>query len=282
MLSSLLSKFLAALLVSVLCGVIITTVMAQTLLNAHYIEGRLTAVNGYNRLSTALIQEVGQEAGVVNNPEVNAKLQTILTPAALKQKINTALNQLQEYYQGKAPAPTIDLNDLAAQAQAAGIPAQQTTTLTQPIKLAGSSQTTQTKQVNVAKTFDHVRLTTILTAVLLVVALLAISWERHRYGALPDVLMSVGVLMGLVALIFYLGTSLADHYIKFSTTSNAFASLGHDLAENIARDLGRRFAIIAVACFAVGLITRILAARMRRKHTPPKVALNRKPSGAVS
>jgi len=283
MLSSLLSKFLASLLVSVLCGVVITTVIAQTLLSARYIEGRLTSVNGYDRLSVALTQEVSQETGATNSPEVKAKLQTILTPAALKQKINGALDQLQQYYEGKAPAPTINLNDLASQAQAQGIPVEQSPTLTQPIALAkGSAQTPQTKNVNVAKTFDHVRVTTILTAVLLIAALLAISWERHRYSALPDVLMCVGVLVGMVALIFYLGTSLADRYIKFSATSNAFASLGHDLAENISRDLGRRFAIIAVACFVIGLVTRVAVARLQKKAVPSKMSLNQKPSSALN
>jgi hypothetical protein len=279
MLSSLLSKFLASLLVSVLCGAIITTVMSQTLLNAQYIEGRLTAINGYSRLSAALTQEVGQEAGVANNPEVDTELRGILTPAALKQKINGALNQLQEYYEGKVPAPTINLNDLASQAQAQGIPVEQTPTLTQPIMLAGgSTQTTQTKNVDVAKTFDHVRTATILTAIVLIVALLAVSWKRHRYGALPGVLMSVGVLMGIVALVFDLAPSLADRYIKFSATSNAFTSIGRDLAENIAHDLGRRFAIIAVTSFVVGLIVRIVAGRLPSL----KVSLSQKPSTATS
>lgn len=283
MFSSLLSKFLAGLLVSVLCSAIITIIMSQTLLSAHYIEGRLTAVNGYNRLSTALTQEVSQEAGATNNPEVNAKLQSILTPTALEQKINTALDQLQQFYQGKAPAPTITLNDLATQAQAQGIPVQQTTTLTQPIELAGNgAKTSQTNQTNVAKTFDHIRLTTILTAGALTAALLALSWRRHRYSTLPDVLVGVGVLMGLIALTFYLSTGLANHYIKFSTTSNAFAELGRDLAENIVRDLGWRFAIIAVVCFVAGLTTRIFAARLQAKGAAPKSLLGRKPRGAVS
>ena len=279
MLNSLLSKLIAGVLVSVLCGAIITTVMGQTLLSAHYIEGRFGAINGYSRLSTALSAEVTKQAGVEDNPQMTAQVQAILKPATLQQKINSALDQLQAYYQGKGPVPVINLSDLASQAQAAGVPLGQGNSLTQPITL-GAVNPAQAK--NVGKTFDHVRLTTILLGLFLIAALLFVSWERHRYAALPDVLMSVGILMGLIALIFYLGPSLADHYIKFSTTSNAFLSLGRDLANSIAHDLSRRFAFIGAGCFLVGLIGRIWATYARKKGKTLNAPLRKTPMGAIS
>jgi hypothetical protein len=279
MLLSWLSKLLASLLTASLCGIIITLTLSQTLMSSHYLEGQLNKTNSYNRLSTALSTEVAKQAGLASNPQVNTLIQGILTPAVLKQKINSALDQLQAYYRGNGATPVIDLSDLASQAQAAGVPLGQNNPLSQPITLGSNSAKASATAKGVSKTFDHVRLTTIITSLVLVVALLAVSWERHRYGALPDVLICVGVLIGLVALIFDLGPSLADHYIKLSSTSNAFAALGHDLAESIARDLARRFGIIAAACLVAGIVTRILAGRLQGKAatTPVKPVSSKSP-----
>jgi hypothetical protein len=255
--------------------------MGQTLLSAHYIEGRFESINGYTRLSSALSDEVSKQADIASNPQITAQVQAILKPAVLQQKINGALDQLQLYYQGKGPVPVINLSDLASQAQAAGVPLGQDSSLLKPIPLASANNSTQAQKVG--QTFDHVRLTTILTSLILIVALLVVSWERHRYAAVPDVLMNVGILMGLVALIFYLAPSLASHYIKFSTTSNAFESLGKDLVIAIIRDLARRFAIIAGSAFIVGLVARILVGRLQTQRTVTKVPLGKAaPKGAIS
>ena len=259
MLFSWLSKLLASLLVSVLSGAIITVVLSQTVLSSHYIEGKLTATNSYVRLSDALDTEITK--GIASAPpDMTAKLQTIITPAILQTKINSALDQFQTYYRGDGQSPTIDLTDLAAQAQAAGVPVQADSSLSKPIQLGGNG-----KARNASKTFDDVRLGTIVASLVLIAALLAVSWKRHRYVALPNVLISVGVLIGLLALIFALTPGLATHYIKFDTASNAFTSIGKDLATSIAHDLAWRFGMIAGVCLFVGIATRIWVAKLASK-----------------
>jgi len=262
-----LSHLLAGLLVASLCGLIVSTVMSQTLMSSHYLESQLTKTNGYNRLSGALVNQVSQQAGLPGNPEINAAVQNILTPAVLKQKINTALDQLSLYYQGKGTAPTIDLTDLATQTQAAGVPLPADSPLSKPIKLVPDSGTKNTVTYP-GKSLASTRTTTIITSILLILALAAISWQRQRYGVLPNVLISVGVLIGLLALVLHMGPNLANHYIKFSTTLNAFAALGRDLAENIVRDLARRFGIIAGACLIAGIALRIVAAKSLPRTNP--------------
>jgi len=223
MLNALLSKLVASLLVASLCGAIITAVLSQTILSSHYLEGQITEVNGYSRLSDALSNEASQ-TNFANNPQAATTIREILTPGVLQQKINGALNQLQLYYKGKGSVPVINLSDLATQAQAAGVPLGQDSELFQPIRLGSYSNTDRVQKT--AKTFDGVRMATIVTSLLLALVLLVLSWRRHRYTVLPGVLISIGIFMGLTALIFYLGSNLANHFIGFSTTSNAFASLG--------------------------------------------------------
>jgi hypothetical protein len=273
MLFSWLSKLLPSLLVSVLSGAIITVVINQTVLSSHYVEGKLASTNSYVRLSDALNTEIAKKASA--DPEsagITAKLQGIITPTVLQTKINGALDQLQAYYRGNGTLPTIDLTDLAPQVQAAGIPLPADSPLSKPIQLGGNE-----KVRGASKTFDHVRLTTIVTSLVLIVALLAVSWERHRYAALPDVAITVGGLIGLLALIFGLMPGLVAHYVKFDSSSNAFASIGNDLAVSIAHDLATRLGIIAGVCLAVGIATRIWAGRLRSGvMTKPTPALNAK------
>jgi hypothetical protein len=279
MLNALLSKLVASLLVACLCGAIITVVLSQTILSSHYLEGRIVKVNGYSRLSDALSNEAAQ-TNFAGNPQAVATLRVILTPSVLQQKINGALNQLQLYYEGKVPVPVINLSDLAAQAQAAGVSMEQDSELFKPIVLGNFSNTARVRRA--AKTFDGVRTATIVASLMLVLVLLVLCWRRHRYTALPSVLISIGIFMGLTAFIFYLGAGLANRFIGFAGASNAFASLGSDLAESVAHDLARRFAIIAVVCLLVGIGTRMWITRLQTKAVPLELNTSKLPGGVIS
>jgi len=271
MLFSWLSKILASMLVAVLASAVVTTTLNQTVLSSHYVEGKLASTNSYQRLSTALTDQISKDAANTGNAAVATQIQSIITPTVLQQKINSALDQLQAYYRGNGPLPVIDLTDLAVQAQAAGIPIPADSGINKPIVLSSNEQAR-----GLSKSFDQVRMGALITSLVLVAALLAVSWERHRWAALPDVLIVVGVLVGLLALAFSAVSGMAGHYVKFDTSSNAFAMIGRDLAAVIASDLARRLGIIAGLFLAVGIGTRIWVAKMAPKTLPksaPKASL---------
>ena len=251
MLLSWLSKFLASILVSVIFCAGLTLVLDSTVLSSHYIEGQLVKTDSYPRLSTALSQEVAKKSDSTD-PQVQAKLQTVLTPQVLQQKTTSALDQMQAYYKGHGPAPVIDLTDLATKAQAAGVPIGDGSGLNKPISISPNNQVK-----DVAQTFRTIKLATILGSLVLVGLLLLVSWERHKYAALPDVLIVVGVLFLLFAIVFSFAPRFADHFIKLDSSSSAFTSIGRDLAYSIARDLGKHFGLIALLALAVGIGTRV-------------------------
>lgn len=272
MLFRLLSKFLASLLVSVLCGAIITTMLNQTVLNNHYLEHQLTATNSYSRLSTAISTQLTQDAGDTD-PTVATKVQTIITPAVLQTKINGALDQLSAYYKGNGPVPTIDVSDLVAQANAAGLPINaQKAGLDKPITIGANKQVK-----GISKTFHTVWLSALGLSVLLVLALLAVSWERHRYAVLPDILITVGLLMGIIAAFFNFVPGMVVKHIKVDFSSNAFASLARDLATAISHDLGKRFAIIAGIALIAGIAWRVWIAKQKPKPSVPSKSVKSTP-----
>jgi multisubunit Na+/H+ antiporter MnhB subunit len=269
MLLSLVSKLLAALLVSVITLATITLLFSQTLLNSHYIENKLSTTNSYNRLSDALATEISKQADPPD-PTLKDKLKTVLTANVLQQKLTLGLDQLQAYYQGKGPAPSIPVDDLKARALAAGVPVGDGNDkpLSKPITFSGNNQIQ-----GIGKKFDQVKWASVLAAVVLTLLLLFVSWERHRWAALPDVLISVGVLLGVWVLVFGAGPGMAQHYIKFNFDSNALAKIGHDLAVALSHDLSKRLAMVAIAYFAVGLAARLYLARqgtLKLKQKPAK------------
>lgn len=254
-------RFLAGLLTASLCSVIVATVLNQTILNSHYLENRITDIDGYNRLSSDISGEIAKQSGLPNIPGTASALQGIISPDAMKQKVNGALDGLQSYYQGKGSAPTINLNDFASQAQAAGVPLGHASDLFQPVTLGPQSSGANHPALNLGA----IHAVTLLSSVVLALVLGLLSWKWRRYVVLPNVLISVGVIMGLIAVFAYVVQGSLSHYLTFSSGSNVFAALARDLVQNIAQDLAHRFGIIAAVCFAVGIISRVIAVRLQAK-----------------
>ncbi|HET6925095.1 MAG TPA: hypothetical protein VFH39_04655, partial [Candidatus Saccharimonadales bacterium] len=83
MLLSLLSKFLASLLVAAITLATLVVLFSLTLLNSHYIEGQLSATHTYSRLSVALSDELVKQAsdqGDQVDPALKQELQGALSP----------------------------------------------------------------------------------------------------------------------------------------------------------------------------------------------------------
>jgi hypothetical protein len=257
MILSWLSKLLAGILVSVLSGAIVLLVLDHTVLSSHYLQGQLTQVNAYTKLSGAISTELAKNTET-DNPQMVATLRTIITPAVLQQKITSALDQLEAYYKGNGPAPQIDITDLVAKAQAAGVPVPQDSNLNKPISLGNNVAVK-----NIGTQIGGVQLVTVLAALLLAVLLMVVSWERHKFAVLPDILITLGLLFGVLAALLAFTPGFVDTHLKLNLDSNAFAGVGRDLAESIARDLGKRFAIIAGVSLVVGIATRIWVARLK-------------------
>ncbi|MFA5004461.1 MAG: hypothetical protein WC498_04265 [Candidatus Saccharimonadales bacterium] len=272
MLLSSLTKFLASLLSAALLVAIVTMTVDSTLLSSHYIESQLASTNSYNKLSTALSDEL-RASVVAANPNVPpaaaaiaaGQLQGIFTPDLIKSKLNSAVEVLEAYLRGSLQLPTIDMRDVVARAQAAGVPIPPDNSLSKPVAIIS---TTNNNVQNVRRTFEHVKLSAIILSVVLVGALLALSWERHRFATLPDVAIVLGVLVGLVAVGLSLAPGLLDSHLKLDLSSNAFAGIGHDLIRSIIQDMGKRFMVYAVVLLVVGIAGRIVVARLK----PPKLS----------
>ena len=258
MFSRWLVKVLASLLTGVLFLAVISLVFHATVFNAKYIEGQLDKANAYNRLSVALSDQVSRQAGVAGNVQLSSAVSNVLRPSVLKQQINSALEGYQAYYEGKGGVPRLDLTNLAAQAQAQGVSLPANTEISQPISLASSNgQGVQ----NVGKSVAGIRTATLVLGVVLVLLVALLSWQTQRYRTLPNVLISVGFLIGLMALLFWFGPTLVQRYIPLVNGNNAFLGIGRDLAQNIGYDLAKRFGILFAGFEVAGIALRIWAGR---------------------
>jgi hypothetical protein len=252
-----LSKILAGILVLVTLSVVASIILGQTLLSSDYMKDQLKQADAYARLSTGISKQLSQNVGV-ENPQITAAIQQVITPEILQQRIDPALAQAEDYYKGNGPPPEIKVDDLIAQAQAAGIPIQDDSQLSKPIQLAPANQ----DKPPLTQKFSNVGVVSIILAAVLVVSLAIISWKTGRYTILPTVAITCGILLGLIALFLLFSQSALDHIIKFDFNSNAYAGIAHDLTKNISHDLGMRFGIVALIFVTAGIVTRIVTKRM--------------------
>lgn len=268
MLTTWLSRLVATLLVPVLCLAIISTVLNQTIFTSHYLEDRLNATDGYQKLADGLSSQLVNETGITD-PALRAVVKASITPALVRQRLNPALDQLQAYYEGKDPATTLDLRDIGERAQALGLPVSQDGVFSKPITLGSTARTDVISQHQSAGTrFERWRGFSIVTCVVLTLILLLLCWWRHNFRPLPHVLISVGVSLGLVALVCLLVPGIADHFIRFNTGAHIFTEVAHDLVASISKDLGKRFGLIALLSLLFGIIWRVL---LRRRNATPTV-----------
>ena len=260
-----LTRIIAGILIASLCAAIITEVFVHTLLSPAYLEHKADQTNTYVQLSNAISAELLKDSNIQNNPQVTSAIHQIVTPSLLRQKTNDALDQLNRYYTKGGLAPSIDLTSEVAQARALGLQIPADSPLNKPITLSANNASTETQTIN--KRFDGLRLINIVEIVVAVVALLALSWKRHRYAIIPDIAIVCGILLGIVAGIFSFLPSIFDKYVKFNFNSNDFAAVARTFAESVSRDLGKTFAVIAASLLVAGIVSRIFVGRMARPTT---------------
>jgi len=262
---SALSKLLATLLVITLAGVILTSVLNQTVLSSHYVEGKLTETNSYQRLSVALSDQIARKVTAGDeNQQVADRLKTILTSQVLQTKINSVLEQAQAYYlHGSGSRPTLDLTDMAAQAQAAGIPVPADSPLAKPITFGKDTRADQSQHniINMPQV-------AIISSIVLAVGLAAVCWRRDKWVALPDVLIIVGVLVGFVALVLAVASNGLAHHLDLGKDSGVFTPIGRDVAAAIMSDLAKRLGVVAIVCGVIGVAARILVGRLQPPPLP--------------
>lgn len=265
---ALLSRLLTLALALCICSLVTAEVLDHTVLSSQYIEQKAVQINAYNRLSTALSNDLAKNINDANVSESQAAdtLKNILTPQVLQQKVNTALDGLSAYLRGSGTIPTINLSDLVAQAQANGIPISPDNQLSKPIVLVPNADQNKTSGPNIGAT----NIVLIIASVVLLGGLIFVCWKRGRYGNLADAFILAGVLLGISALMYTLSPAVVDHFVKFNFHSNAFASIGDDLAKAILRDVGRTIGIIAAIMFGAGLIGRLLLLKFAPKPKTPK------------
>lgn len=271
MLLSWLSKFISTLLALLLFGIIVLGICTQTVFSSHYLEGKLTDVHGYSRLSVALSNELAQQNSGLGDPMLSSQVQSILTPTVLKQKINGALEQFEAYNRHGGPKPVIDLTDLAAKAQAAGLDVSADSNLNRPINLSGTE-----KLHEVSQGLKLAGYGTLVAVVILALALILICWHRRRFAALPDVLIWVGILTGLLALFFGLVPGVAAHFIKLGSNADSFSAIAQDLATNVSHDLGKRFGIVAAILLVIGITVRLWLRHRGKRASDTKPILERR------
>ena len=262
-----LAYLVTALFVLSLCVTLSLQIFNNTLLNSKFIEQKADQTNTYSKISEGLNNELVKESGQINNPLVTAQLQQLITPALIRQKVNSALDQLMAYYKNQGPPPEINLTAQAQQLTALGVPVPPNSQLNKPIELSGSSKLKQ-----LASSYETYKLASLIATIALFVILVVLSVIRHKYKVLAVAPIIAGILLVPTGLTLLLFSPIANHFIKLHSTSNAFISASDSLVSAISKSIGKDFLFASVVLIVMGILAIIILSVLNKNQTKPRVA----------
>lgn len=255
------SKVLSGLLLLALVGLTVNVVLNRTVLSSGYLDVQLKKADAYHKLSVAITDELVHNTTSMD-PELSAKVQSIITPEVLEQRIPGALEQLEDYLKNGGNAPQIDVSDLVAQAQAAGVQIPAETDLTKPITLG---QAGSYKIQPPSETMKLMNTLTMVAAVVLGAALVVVSWLRRDFRPLAAVATLYGIIFVIVALLLWFAPDVLASRIHFAA-ANVFAAVGQEVATVIAKDIAKQFGTIGAISLAIGVPAWIILAKLQKQR----------------
>jgi hypothetical protein len=256
----LLIKIVAGFLVVTLCSAVIGIVTDKTVLSADYVSQQLVETKAYDHLASAITDELKRQPAVAANPQAMDMIGHVVTPAVLQSKIEAALPQMEAYYKGQSKTFTLDLSDIAQQVQQAGITLPPDSPLLKPITL---STTDEAKPASSFITgWGH---TSMVFSMLLFVLLVLASWQSGRYGAIPMVAFVSGLLLCLLGVALFFGHSVLDELVKTWFDTNAFVSVGRDVATRISQDMGMLVGSYGLGLMLIGGLSALIVRRLQAR-----------------
>src|ERR1035438_7945394 len=113
-----LSRFIAAILVSIITIAVLAQIFDATLLNSKYLIQTAAKSGVYSALSVNLTNQLVKDAtsnssnSSITQAQARSDIQSVITPALIQSKFNGALVGIQAYYKNNGPVPTISLSDI--------------------------------------------------------------------------------------------------------------------------------------------------------------------------
>ncbi len=269
-------NFLAALISSFLITSIFTlsttSVFNSTLLNPNYLKKQAEKTHLYDDLAQTLPAQLSGMTG--GDEKQNAKdaekirqaLTTVLTPNYLQTKLGGFLDDAHAHYTQNGPAPEINLQDFAKQAQAAGIqiPEDQ---FTKPFTIPDHIDS-QIK-LNFQRE-QKVRYGSYAATVILLFLLFLICVKTHSYWKLASVFFVSALLQLILYFAFSQGPIRLFEKIKpDNASSQALVAIAQKFVTSVTQDMSQKFGFVALAFLVVALIISGLSFVSAARHRLP-------------
>ncbi len=248
-------RFLAGLLGSLLTISIIAVstsfVLDRTLLSSSYLESKAQQTNLYSDLARLLPEQIGAHgaATAAGQAQITDKLKTVITPEAIRQHVEPALTQMEQFYKAGAAAPAvINFSDLADRARAAGldIPANQ---FDQQVILTPTDSPARP----VIRKFEVGKNYALFAALALLIGLGFVSYRLKKFGHLLAALIIPATWFAVLAFGVTKLPGLANANFKLNDQAQPLGpTVGH-LVGAISHDLSVKFLDLTIILVALAL-----------------------------
>jgi hypothetical protein len=236
------SRLLAAFLVPLLVSLSVSVAMNRTVFDTDYLKDLAKKTDLYTKaISTAETLMTGQGMSAKEVAKLKSTFEKAATPGYLEGQVSQFLDQLD--VRGEGSTPSLDLTQFAAEAKKAGaeVPAE----LSKPIPL---SPDVNSKIQASRQSTERTQLISLVSAGLLLIALILISVKSRHYGALMYVFGMTAVLLGVLAMIV---RTLPSEIIKGLTSNGDIGPIFKDLLTSLSTQLTTDIATVLL-WFAVG------------------------------
>jgi hypothetical protein len=222
--------------------------LSATLLSAHYWQAKADSTSLYASLSQSLPKTLIPGSG----PETQAAQQGIavlLSDSYLKGKVSPFVEQLQKYYQGKGPAPQLDLTDLAQEAQRQGVQVPENSPIIHPL--------TPDTPKGIKAAYSWINLIKSVGVVIVLVlagmlTLLHSGW--HRFTALGKVLVVSALGQGLLFLVLKFSPGLLGSLVKPNANTVPLAETVVSFSQSLLIDVSNHFGVAAIGLAVIGVV----------------------------
>ncbi len=258
--------FLSSLLVPLLLSASLSLVVRKTIMDSGYIGHKIETTQVTTDLSRVLPGLIVKQAGPgVDAKQVQAVVQTVLTPGAIQSKVTDGLSQLNSYLANNGAVPELDLRDLAIQARKSGLDIPDELT-TKPLVLPADTGSQLKRIYSLSNQIDMISL--VATGVLfLLLFLICVRLKNYKF------LVSLFLTNGAFQLVLFVAARYApmlllQHMPAVDPAAQELVVIGQKLGFSILGDIASWFGWLAVAFFAIGFVILGLSfvSATRHKH----------------
>lgn len=278
-------KALTAIINSLLAAFIImsgTIFVANKVADAQYLNTtaeKSGVYKGVSEVASRRLAETSARNLGIPVEQIPAEASSVVSEEYVASKSQEITSQVESVLRGEKKSVVIDISDLSAKAQAAGLSVNPSDL--KPIEITPPQQENEQNNIRIAQNLNVLRFISYFVTALLFIASVALSVVRRSLLGLAGALLSSGVVFAAFALMAALVSSAASEWITLPEEVVEVTPYVHAFIHSVVNNVSNTYIWLAVVSSIIGLLLIPIDRMIKRRrsadtqqHTVSSVATN--------